>query len=74
MNRAALLTIGDELLAGRTVDTNAAWLARRLAAAGWPVARTETVGDDVAAIADALRRLAAGHAVVVTSGGLGPTG
>lgn len=73
MNRVALLTIGDELLEGRTVDRNAATLARAFTDAGGVVVATESVGDDVAPIADALRRLAAGASTVVLTGGLGPT-
>ncbi|MEJ2541933.1 MAG: CinA family nicotinamide mononucleotide deamidase-related protein [Gemmatimonadota bacterium] len=71
--RSALVTVGEELLLGRTVDTNAAWLSDRLASLGAPVVRRFTVGDDEDAIREALDR-AMGHAdVVVTSGGLGPT-
>jgi nicotinamide-nucleotide amidase len=44
--RAVLVTVGDELLLGRTVDGNAAWLGRELSALGVPVASRSTVGDD----------------------------
>jgi nicotinamide-nucleotide amidase len=68
-----IVTIGDELLLGFTVDTNAAHLARELAAIGMHVVRRATVGDDAAQIAravgDALDRTGA----VITTGGLGPT-
>lgn len=69
-----LLTVGDEILLGQIVNTNAAWLGERLAAAGLDVRRAETVGDDVDAIVAALERAYAdGAAVVVVTGGLGPT-
>lgn len=68
-----LLTIGDELLLGLTIDTNAAWLARALATDGVSVVQRGTVGDDAAritaAVQDALDRTGA----VITTGGLGPT-
>ncbi len=71
--RAVLVTVGDELLLGQTVDTNAAWLGRELAAIGIGVVRRYTVGDEVAAIQEAVAwGLDAGELVVV-SGGLGPT-
>ena len=69
-----LLTVGDEILLGQIVNTNAAWLGERLAGAGVDLRRAETVGDDVEAIATALERAYAdGAAVVVVTGGLGPT-
>ncbi|WP_412067853.1 competence/damage-inducible protein A [Rubrivirga sp. IMCC43871] len=69
-----LLTVGDEILLGQIVDTNAAWLGERLAAAGVDVRRSETVGDDHGEIVRALERAYAdGAAVVIVTGGLGPT-
>lgn len=67
------MTVGDELLLGRTVDTNAAWLSERLARLGAPVVRRYTVGDDDEAIRDAVRAALVDAEVVLTSGGLGPT-
>ena len=68
-----IVTIGDELLLGFTVDLNAAHIARELAAAGIRIVRRATVGDradDIAsAVQDALDRTGA----VITTGGLGPT-
>ena len=66
-----LLTVGDEILLGQIVDTNAAWLGERLALAGMELARTETVGDTLEAIAGALERST--EDLVVITGGLGPT-
>ena len=50
-----IVTIGDELLLGFTIDTNAAHLARELAAIGVQITRRTTVGDDAQAIAAAVR-------------------
>ena len=70
---AIILTVGDELLIGQVVNTNAAWLGEQLGLAGMTVARMETVGDDVAAIRRALERGLDEAEVVVVTGGLGPT-
>jgi len=71
--RAALVTVGDELLLGDTVDGNAAWLGRALAELGLRVVHRTTVGDDPAAIRAALQDEAARADVVLVTGGLGPT-
>ena len=71
--KATILTIGDELLIGQIVDTNSASIARHLNAAGVVVARKESVGDDRAAIVDAVRRAMAACDVTILTGGLGPT-
>lgn len=68
---AVLLTVGDEILLGQIVDTNAAWLGDRLAASGVDLVRHETVPDTMDAITDALTRASAD--LVVVTGGLGPT-
>lgn len=68
-----LLTIGDELLLGFTVDTNAAHLARELAAIGVSIVRRGTVGDDADDIATAVREALDRTGAVITTGGLGPT-
>jgi nicotinamide-nucleotide amidase len=71
--RVELLTVGDEILLGDTVNGNAAWLGRRLADHGVDVTRSVVVGDEtdviVAAVTSALDRADA----VITTGGLGPT-
>lgn len=71
--RAAILSVGDELLGGRIINTNAAFIATRLTEAGFLVAATETVGDEEFAIADAVKALRARADVVIVVGGLGPT-
>jgi nicotinamide-nucleotide amidase len=68
-----LLTIGDELLLGETIDTNAAHIARVLAEFGVRVVRRATVGDDPDDIEDALRDALRRTGAVITTGGLGPT-
>ena len=68
-----IITIGDELLLGFTTDTNAAYLARELAAHGVEVVRRATVGDDAQAIASAVRDALDRTGAVITTGGLGPT-
>lgn len=68
-----LITVGDELLLGFTIDTNGAYIARRLAERGIAVVRRTSVGDTIAAISAALREALARTGAVVTTGGLGPT-
>ena len=68
-----VVTIGDELLLGQTVDANAAWLGRELAVIGISVVRRTTVGDGAADIADAVREALDRTGAVITTGGLGPT-
>jgi nicotinamide-nucleotide amidase len=67
------VTVGDELLLGETVDSNAAWLGRRLASFGIPVIRRHTVGDTAVEIHGALADAVGVADLVVVSGGLGPT-
>ena len=69
----ALLIIGDELLLGTTIDTNSAWLGRRLAEVGIEVKYKLTVGDSPKIIEDELRRLLEKFDIIITTGGLGPT-
>ena len=68
-----VVTIGDDLLLGYTIDTNAAHLARTLAAEGVEISRRTTVGDAAAAIASAVREGLDRAGAVITTGGLGPT-
>lgn len=71
--KVELVTIGDELLLGFTIDTNAAHIARQLAAIGVEIDRCTTVGDEAAGIAAAVRDALARTGAVITTGGLGPT-
>lgn len=68
-----IVTIGDELLLGFTIDTNAAFLARELASIGVHIVRRTTVGDDASQIARAVRDALERTGAVITTGGLGPT-
>ncbi len=70
---AIVVSIGDELVLGQTVDTNSAWLSRRLAEIGVDVIEHATVADDQLGIERALRDVAARCDVALVSGGLGPT-
>ncbi|MCU1692070.1 MAG: Competence-inducible (CinA-like) protein [Frankiales bacterium] len=69
----AVLAVGDELLLGDIVNSNAAWLGEQLAAVGVQVVHSAMVGDDVDRLARALRRALEDADVVVVTGGLGPT-
>jgi nicotinamide-nucleotide amidase len=71
--KAAILSIGDELVLGQTQDTNARWLAQRLASVGVPCVQFRVVPDALDAQASALRELAGTADLVVVTGGLGPT-
>ena len=70
---AAVLIIGDEVLSGRTQDTNLNTIARFLAALGIDLMEARTVGDRNAQIVENLNALRAGHDYVFTTGGIGPT-
>ncbi len=71
--RAAVLSVGSELLLGDLTDTNATWLSRRLTEHGVEVVHHLAVGDDLDRLVAALRWLAAEVDLVVVGGGLGPT-
>jgi nicotinamide-nucleotide amidase len=71
--RIEVVTIGDELLLGYTIDTNAAFLARRLANVGVELVRRTTCGDGPESIAAAVREALERTGAVITTGGLGPT-
>jgi len=69
----ALVTVGDEILAGDTVNTNAAWLGQRLAERGVDVERITVVPDRVGDIARVVNEYRAEYDAVIVTGGLGPT-
>jgi nicotinamide-nucleotide amidase len=71
--RAAVLSIGSELLRGDILDTNAAFLTRQLSQLGFHVQWVEQVGDELETLTQAVRRAIAAAQVVVCTGGLGPT-
>jgi len=68
-----IVTIGDELLLGFTIDTNAAHIGRELSALGISIVRRATVGDDPAGITTAITEALDRTGAVITTGGLGPT-
>ena len=70
---AAMLVIGDEILSGRTRDSNMHHLAGEVTRIGITLAEVRVVADDHAAIVAALRALAGAYDHVFTSGGIGPT-
>ncbi len=73
MSSAAILCIGTELTRGEIVNTNASTLADGLTRHGLEVTAIEVVDDSAPRIEACLRRLSAEHAVLVVTGGLGPT-
>ena len=70
---AAMLVIGDEILSGRTRDSNMHHLAGLLTEKGIPLTEVRVVADDHDAIVAAVRALSARYSHVFTSGGIGPT-
>lgn len=70
---ASVISIGNELLSGRTVDTNAAYLCAELLSYGIPVESIYLVGDEIDAIVQKLRLACTDADFVITTGGLGPT-
>ena len=70
---AEIISIGDELLIGQVVNTNASWMAQVLNHVGITVVQVTTVRDDRQAIKDAVSAAMARVDVVLTTGGLGPT-
>lgn len=71
--KSEIISIGSELTSGRNLDTNSQWLSRRLAEIGVPVGWHTTVADDLDANTDAFRIAAGRAALVLITGGLGPT-
>src|SRR5438046_8660667 len=71
--KAELMSIGTELLLGQIVDTNAAYLAGRLALRGIDCLHMQTVGDNLGRATEAFRLALSRSDLVVATGGLGPT-
>ena len=71
--QAQIITIGDEILIGQIVDTNAAYISRALNSAGVVVTERLSIGDDRQRIIDALDASLAQCDLVIMTGGLGPT-
>lgn len=73
MTNAELLSIGAELLLGETVDTNAAFLGQEMASLGLPLSGVRMLPDDRAVLREAFAAARGRSAVVLATGGLGPT-
>ena len=71
--KATIITIGDELLIGQTIDTNSAWMAQRLNELGIDIDRRVTVTDTKEGIKLALDEEIARADIILMTGGLGPT-
>lgn len=71
--KSAILTIGDEIVAGFSVDTNSVWLAQELLKRGISVVAKKSVGDDLEAILEVLKEWDGRFDLVISTGGLGPT-
>jgi molybdenum cofactor synthesis domain-containing protein len=70
---AGLIVIGNEILSGKVVDTNSAFLAQQLRALGVSLRRMVVIPDEVDRIADEVRAMRQTVDVLFTSGGVGPT-
>ncbi|KAI1386662.1 molybdopterin binding domain-containing protein [Hypoxylon trugodes] len=73
IHTAACLIIGDEVLGGKTTDTNSAYMAKWCFSLGINLKRVEVIEDDEDEIVEAVRRMSDRYDFVVTSGGIGPT-
>lgn len=69
----SIISIGNELLSGQTVNTNAAWIASRLSLAGIEVKEIQVAGDEESGILRAIHNAAEHAGLVLITGGLGPT-
>lgn len=70
---AEIITIGDEILIGQIVDTNSAWMAKQLNAAGIRIKQISSVSDDKQHIVNALNEARQRADIILITGGLGPT-
>ncbi len=71
--KVEIITIGNELISGHAVDTNAAFLSDVLFSVGARVTRIVSIGDEIGAIAEALREAMTRADLILATGGLGPT-
>jgi nicotinamide-nucleotide amidase len=74
MKKASIVSVGNEILSGQTVDTNAAYLGSKLLSIGIPVVSCYTVGDQIDLIVRGLDLAGQDADIVLVTGGLGPTG
>ncbi|WP_231623070.1 molybdopterin-binding protein [Lascolabacillus massiliensis] len=71
--KSEIITIGDELLIGQIVDTNAAWMARELTQSGFDIAAITSVGDQSDSIVKAIDNAFERAEILLLTGGVGPT-
>ena len=71
--KAAILTIGDEILIGQIVDTNSSWIAQQINDLGGQVVHMMSVGDDLDQIQSAFDQAFNVADLILVTGGLGPT-
>ena len=71
--QAFILSVGDELALGQTIDTNSAWISQQLAAVGCDILGHQTVGDSQTMIEASIKFWASQADVLIISGGIGPT-
>lgn len=71
--KAAIVTIGDEILIGQIVNTNSSWMAQKMTVSGFEVSEIISIGDDAQQIKDTIKDLFQRVDVILTTGGLGPT-
>ena len=73
--RVEIIAVGNELLLGDVLDTNTNWLCKRITGVGGQVTRAALIRDEIEAIAAEIRAaLERGPDLIITTGGLGPTG
>lgn len=68
-----LISIGDEIISGHTIDTNSAFVATKLAEIGLPVIYKTAVGDNLGRMEEVIKRALVRTDIVIATGGLGPT-
>jgi nicotinamide-nucleotide amidase len=71
--KAEIITIGDELLIGQTIDTNSAWIGAELSGLGFEIVQITSIPDKKDQIIKTLKEKVGGPDVVLITGGLGPT-
>ncbi len=73
MTTATIITIGDELLIGQTIDTNSAWIGQTFSNLGLSIKRRIAIGDDKQEIIEAIQQAETLSDIIIITGGLGPT-
>lgn len=71
--KTQIITIGDELLIGQVINTNASWIGEQLTFAGFEIEKVQIISDNRKAILEMLESLCGNVQLVIITGGLGPT-